>query len=118
MGERFRLVAKQQDNRAHLGPRFQASQPPARATARIACAGGNFADHAAVMAVRMGHRPAEGDAAQQIRKAGFWGFWKLARELLGPDGELVYPARCDRLDYEGEIAIVLGKRGADLRASQ
>ncbi|MGH7110237.1 MAG: fumarylacetoacetate hydrolase family protein [Stellaceae bacterium] len=66
----------------------------------------------------MGHRPAEGDAAQQIRKAGFWGFWKLARELLGPDGELVYPARCDRLDYEGEIAIVLGKRGADLRASQ
>ena len=86
--------------------------------ARIACAGGNFADHAAAMAVRMRRRPYEGDAYQEIRKAGFWGFWKLAREIAGPDGELVYPDRCNRLDYEGEIAIVLGKRGVDLKPSQ
>jgi len=86
--------------------------------ARIACAGGNFADHAAAMAVKMRRRPYEGDAHQEIRKAGFWGFWKLAREIVGPDGELVYPDRCDRLDYEGEIAIVLGKRGIDLKPSQ
>lgn len=85
---------------------------------RIACAGGNFADHAAAMAVRMRRRPYEGDAYQEIRKAGFWGFWKLAREIAGPDGELVYPDRCNRLDYEGEIAIVLGKRGVDLKPSQ
>src|SRR5260370_16133535 len=86
--------------------------------ARIACAGGNFADHAAAMAVKMRRRPYEGDAHQEIRKAGFWGFWKLAREIVGPDGELVYPERCNRLDYEGEIAIVLGKRGIDLKPSQ
>jgi 2-keto-4-pentenoate hydratase/2-oxohepta-3-ene-1,7-dioic acid hydratase in catechol pathway len=86
--------------------------------ARIACAGGNFADHAAAMAVKMRGRPFEGDPAAEIRKAGFWGFWKLGREILGPDGALVYPARCDRLDYEGEIAVVLGRRGADLKASQ
>ena len=86
--------------------------------ARIACAGGNFADHAAAMAVKMRRRPYEGDAYQEIRKAGFWGFWKLAREIVGPEGELVYPDRCDRLDYEGEIAIVLGKRGVDLKPSQ
>ena len=55
---------------------------------------------------------------RRFRKAGFWGFWKLAREILGPDGELVYPERCNRLDYEGEIAIVLGKRGVDLKPSQ
>ena len=30
--------------------------------ARIACAGGNFADHAAAMAVKMRRRPYEGDA--------------------------------------------------------
>jgi hypothetical protein len=29
----------------------------------------------------------EGDAYQEIRNAGFWGFWKLAREIVGPDGE-------------------------------
>ncbi len=86
--------------------------------ARIACAGGNFADHAAAMAVKMRRRPYEGDAYQEIRKAGFWGFWKLAREIVGPDGELVYPERCNRLDYEGEIAIVLGKRGVDLKPVQ
>jgi 2-keto-4-pentenoate hydratase/2-oxohepta-3-ene-1,7-dioic acid hydratase in catechol pathway len=65
--------------------------------ARIACAGGNFADHAAAMAVKMRGRPYEGDAHQEIRRAGFWGFWKLAREIVGPDGELIYPDRCDRL---------------------
>ena len=85
---------------------------------RIACAGGNFADHAAAMAVRMRGRPYEGDAYQEIRNAGFWGFWKLGREIVGPDGELIYPDRCNRLDYEGEIAIVLGKRGVDLKSSQ
>jgi 2-keto-4-pentenoate hydratase/2-oxohepta-3-ene-1,7-dioic acid hydratase in catechol pathway len=63
-------------------------------------------------------RAYEGDAHQEIRRAGFWGFWKLGREIVGPDGELVYPERCDRLDYEGEIAIVLGKRGVDLKAEQ
>jgi 2-keto-4-pentenoate hydratase/2-oxohepta-3-ene-1,7-dioic acid hydratase in catechol pathway len=86
--------------------------------ARIACAGGNFADHAGAMAVKMRGRPYEGDADQEIRNAGFWGFWKLAREIVGPDGELIYPERCNRLDYEGEIAIVLGKRGIDLKPSQ
>jgi 2-keto-4-pentenoate hydratase/2-oxohepta-3-ene-1,7-dioic acid hydratase in catechol pathway len=86
--------------------------------ARIACAGGNFADHAAAMAVKMRGRPYEGDAYQEIRNAGFWGFWKLGREIAGPDGELVYPDRCNRLDYEGEIAIVLGNRGVDLKPAQ
>jgi len=70
------------------------------------------------MAVKMRGRPYEGDAYQEIRNAGFWGFWKLGREIVGPDGELVYPERCNRLDYEGEIAIVLGKRGVDLKPSQ
>src|SRR5262249_15849873 len=86
--------------------------------ARIACAGGNFADHAAAMAVKMRGRAYEGDAYREIRNAGFWGFWKLGREIVGPDDDLIYPERCDRLDYEGEVAIVLGRRGADLKPSQ
>src|SRR5579875_3241189 len=54
--------------------RLRAPRPD---NARIACAGGNFADHAAAMAARIRRRP-----------------------------------------YEGEIAIVLGRRGADLKPSQ
>ena len=86
--------------------------------ARIACAGGNFADHAEAMAVKMRGKPFEGSAHEEIRKNGFWGFWKLHREFVGPDGDLVYPERCNRLDYEGEIAVVLSKRGVDLKQSQ
>ena len=45
--------------------------------ARVACAGGNFADHAAAMAVKMRGRSYAGDAYQEIRNGGFWGFWTL-----------------------------------------
>lgn len=118
------LFGQAQDKFGPRGERlvFPASEvklhAPRPKDARIACAGGNFADHAAAMAVKMRRKPYEGDAYQEIRKGGFWGFWKLGREILGQDGELVYPARCNRLDYEGEIAIVLGKRGVDLKPTQ
>jgi 2-keto-4-pentenoate hydratase/2-oxohepta-3-ene-1,7-dioic acid hydratase in catechol pathway len=94
-----------------------------RATgARVACAGGNFADHAAAMserAVRRG-QPAvfEGEPYQAIRNLGIWGFWKVDRESLGQDGVIPYPARCKRLDYEGELAIVIGKEGKDIPANK
>ena len=85
---------------------------------RIACAGGNFADHLAGMAA-MGLLPGAGamtnaEAATRIRENGIWGFWKVSRELAGPDTELPYPSRATRLDYEGEVAIVLGKQGKDV----
>ena len=86
--------------------------------ARTACAGGNFADHAEAMAVKMRGKAFEGNARDEIRKGGFWGFWKLQREFTPPNGDLAYPERCNRLDYEGEIAIVLGKPGTDLKPSQ
>jgi 2-keto-4-pentenoate hydratase/2-oxohepta-3-ene-1,7-dioic acid hydratase in catechol pathway len=85
--------------------------------ARIACAGGNFADHAAAMSEKMHGRPYEGDASAQIRKSGIWGFWKIGRETVGPDGELAYPRKASRLDYEGELAIVLGRRCLDDKAA-
>jgi 2-keto-4-pentenoate hydratase/2-oxohepta-3-ene-1,7-dioic acid hydratase in catechol pathway len=86
----------------------------------VACAGGNFADHAAAMAekaaARGDARAFEGDAHEQIRKTGIWGFWKIDRESVGADGEVIYPARTRRLDYEGELAIVIGKQGKDIAA--
>jgi acylpyruvate hydrolase len=88
---------------------------PRPAGARIACAGGNFADHAAAMAERMQGRPFAGDAHAQLRDNGIWGFWKINRSAVAPDGEVVYPAKATRLDYEGELAIVLGKRGIDIK---
>lgn len=92
---------------------------------RIACAGGNFADHAAAMANRGGTMRMDTSdmeaLRQKLRAGGVWGFWKVGRDAVGPDGAIPYPARTKRLDYEGELAIVLGKSvknfsaGADLR---
>jgi 2-keto-4-pentenoate hydratase/2-oxohepta-3-ene-1,7-dioic acid hydratase in catechol pathway len=76
---------------------------PRATAARVACAGGNFADHAAAMserAVRRGDRAVfEGEPYQAIRNLGIWGFWKIDRESLGQDGVIPYPDRCKRLDY-------------------
>jgi 2-keto-4-pentenoate hydratase/2-oxohepta-3-ene-1,7-dioic acid hydratase in catechol pathway len=88
---------------------------------RIACAGGNFADHLAGMAA-MGLLPGAGrmtidEATARIRDNGIWGFWKVDRGNAGPDVEIPYPSRANRLDYEGEVAIVLGKQGKDVAAA-
>jgi 2-keto-4-pentenoate hydratase/2-oxohepta-3-ene-1,7-dioic acid hydratase in catechol pathway len=90
--------------------------------ARIACAGGNFADHLAGMAA-MGLLPGAGamsidQAAIRIRESGIWGFWKVGKLAADPGAEVPYPSRGDRLDYEGEVAIVLGRQGKDVPAAK
>jgi acylpyruvate hydrolase len=52
--------------------------------ARIACAGGNFADHAAAMAERMQGRPFSGDARAQLRKTASGVFGKFIARWLVP----------------------------------
>ena len=89
--------------------------------ARVACAGGNFADHSQAMAERRAERGEGdeeiGDPRERVRKRGFWGFWKVDRESVGHEGKVIYPRRAIRLDYEGELAVVIGRRGKDIRAA-
>jgi acylpyruvate hydrolase len=99
--------------------RLQAPRPNG---SRIACAGGNFADHLAGMAT-MGLLPGSGplsieDAAARIRESGIWGFWKVGRSTTGPGADVPYPSRASRLDYEGEVAIILGRQGKDVRVAE
>jgi 2-keto-4-pentenoate hydratase/2-oxohepta-3-ene-1,7-dioic acid hydratase in catechol pathway len=75
---------------------------------RMACAGSNFTTHRERMSARSG---------REIQAPYIWGFWKVT-DPLGPDGDVIYPQRCDRLDYEGELAIILGKGGKDLKPNQ
>jgi 2-keto-4-pentenoate hydratase/2-oxohepta-3-ene-1,7-dioic acid hydratase in catechol pathway len=84
--------------------------------ARILCAGGNFADHAAAMASRnktTSEPPDLKSVTERLRAGGIWGFWKVGRDAAEPDGDILYPARTKRLDYEGELAIVIGKTVKD-----
>lgn len=75
---------------------------------RIACTGGNFADHmAAAMANLTGRPMSAREAHDQARAAPPWGFFKVLDRVLGPDDPLTYPSRATQLDYEAEVAIVL-----------
>lgn len=73
--------------------------PPCEAT-KIVCVGKNYYDHAMEMN--------EGVPAQPLL------FMKGINCLNPPEGEVHAPAFVQRLDYEGELAIVIGKRAKDL----
>ena len=86
---------------------------------RIACVGGNYAAH--LVGMWAGRPGVTGDLAQITRMAreeGQWGFWKNPHEVAGPDDQVPFPKRTRRFDYEGEVAIVIGKRGKDIPAGR
>ena len=45
-------------------------------------------------------------------------FVRFAGAQIGHEQPMIKPTESDRLDYEGEIAVVLGKRGVDLKPTQ
>ena len=87
---------------------------------RIACVGGNYAKHLVGMwANRLGKTDVSIEQiTEEARKAGQWGFWKVAAEVAGPDDTIPFPKRVTYFDYEGEVAIVIGKRGKNIAASR
>lgn len=85
---------------------------------RLAMVGGNYADHLAGMLSNMTGKPMSvAEAADEARKKGHWGFWKSLAEVTADGDEVPYPKRTRYLDYEAEVAIVIGRRGKDIRAS-
>lgn len=41
-------------------------------------------------------------------------FIKPSTAVIGPDDAIIYPAASDRVDYEGELAVVIGKKTKDV----
>ena len=84
---------------------------------RIAMAGANFYDHTAgVISMMTGRRVTVEDIKRELAEGKHqpWGFWKSARNVIGPDEPIIYPARTQRLDYEVEVAAVIGRKGKDI----
>lgn len=81
---------------------------------RIAAAGGNFAEHLSAGMSRRGHAISPAEAYEAVRADEPLGYWKLPAQAVGPDGVVQYPRRCDRLDYEGEVAVIIGPGGKDI----
>jgi 2-keto-4-pentenoate hydratase/2-oxohepta-3-ene-1,7-dioic acid hydratase in catechol pathway len=86
---------------------------------RVACAGGNYAAHSYGMAINRGTKDVTLEKmTAQMRAAGNWGFWKVLDAAAGPGVEIPYPSRAEYFDYEGEVAIVIGKRGKNIPAGE
>ncbi|HEV7207232.1 MAG TPA: fumarylacetoacetate hydrolase family protein [Mycobacteriales bacterium] len=66
---------------------------------KIVCVGKNYADHVAEMA------GAEGAAIPAAPLL----FLKPSTSIVGPDAAIVLPPDSKRVDYEGELAVVMGK---------
>jgi len=87
---------------------------------RIACVGGNYAQHLNGMwANRLGKTDISVEqVTEEAKKAGQWGFWKVPAEVAGPGGKIPFPSRVTYCDYEGEVAIVIAKRGKNIPANR
>lgn len=67
---------------------------------KIVCVGTNYRDHAQEMS-----RPLPAEPLL---------FLKPSTAVIGPNEAIVYPAMSRRVDYEGELAVVIRKRAHDL----
>jgi len=76
--------------------------PPCSPT-KIVCVGRNYAEHAAEFGNPV---PAEPII-----------FLKPPSSLIASGDAIVYPRICERLDYEGELGVVIGKRARNLKAA-
>src|SRR5262245_23981826 len=87
---------------------------------RIACVGGNYAQHLLGMwANRLGKTDITvEEIAREAKKAGHWGFWKVPAEVAGPNDTIPFPKRVTYFDYEGEVSIIIGKRGKNIPAGK
>jgi len=77
--------------------------PPVHPT-KIVCVGANYRDHAAEMSRPIPEEPLL--------------FLKPPSALIGPFDSIVYPEMSQRVDYEGELALVMGKTASRLREEE
>ncbi len=99
----------------HEGKKLHA--PLASLGSRIIMAGANFYDHSADASKMFGRPTTVEDIKKQVEAGTYtaWGFWKQSRNVVGPDAEVPYPTRTQRLDYEVEVGAVIGKQGKDIK---
>jgi 2-keto-4-pentenoate hydratase/2-oxohepta-3-ene-1,7-dioic acid hydratase in catechol pathway len=87
--------------------------PPIEGASRIFAALANFADHMQAAASNTGAADAQATLTR-LQAGGPKYFMKDAR-CVSTDGDQVrYPARTSHMDYEAEVAVVIGRRGRDI----
>jgi 2,4-diketo-3-deoxy-L-fuconate hydrolase len=87
------------DDHLQTAPRVQPSVrfgPPVSRPSKIVCIGLNFRDHAAESKMEIPKEPVI--------------FFKATTALVGPNDSLVMPRRATKVDWEVELAVVIGRR--------
>jgi 2-keto-4-pentenoate hydratase/2-oxohepta-3-ene-1,7-dioic acid hydratase in catechol pathway len=86
---------------AHAGPALNPADvtflPPVQSPRKIICVGLNYADHTKESALKQPDYPAL--------------FFRTASSLIGHGAPIERPLCSDSLDYEGELAVVIGSGG-------
>jgi acylpyruvate hydrolase len=95
--------------------------PPFIYPQAVICVGANFPDHVAAGRAKKEHRPinrSDIDSARAELTKGYpFGFWKSGTNIVGYEDPIPYPKTSKKLDYEGEIAIVLGRHAENVSRS-
>jgi 2-keto-4-pentenoate hydratase/2-oxohepta-3-ene-1,7-dioic acid hydratase in catechol pathway len=91
--------------------------PLAQRGVKLCMAGANYADHLFDMMHAQDPTVTMDQVKERSRQHGIGGFWKLSALAADPEQDITYPAKTEWLDYEGEVAIVFGKRARDAKAS-
>lgn len=68
---------------------------------KIVAVGLNYRDHAAELKMAVSSQPII--------------FLKPGTSVIGPEENIIYPAMCQQLDYEGELALVIKKKCRDIK---
>ena len=77
--------------------------PPA-SPSKIVCVGLNYLDHARELSMEIPENPVL--------------FLKPPSSVIGHEDKIIYPASSSRIDYEAELAVVIGKRCKNISASK
>ena len=81
----------------------------------IYCAGANYTDHMAEMARAQGREP--GPTMKDLGEKP-WHFVKTSRSVVGPGAAVKLPAYSQKVDWEVELAAVIGRIAKDIPAEK
>jgi 2,4-diketo-3-deoxy-L-fuconate hydrolase len=98
-GDGLRLLNRWVRNNAATAPRIDSAMrlgPPISRPSKIVCIGLNFRDHAAESGMEIPQEPVI--------------FFKSTTSLVGPNDDLVIPRNAQKVDWEVELAVVIGKK--------
>lgn len=115
------LADQAQDARGVTGERLRFARDevrlhaPIEGQSRILCALANFADHMR-SASQNSHGEDNKATIDRLLAGGPKFFVKDHRAVSATGDPLRYPARTERLDYEAEVAVVIGRRGRDIKS--